>query len=1158
MGSESDCESILADLPTGIVETYSRILCRIRQENPTNQNYIKKALQWVLLSAETLTLEAICEVITIRDHDDCRTLPRPVMGNKLLRWCSSFLRYSDSDHTVEIAHYTVQEYFERLGDQDFGLGNSSEVDLGRVCLRYLLLQDYRVDARTTSKNRKEWLDKRPFRTYAIENWISHVADENRTFLHPDLLSLAEKLFMSVAQFQSFALESYDFSHDAHKMEDTKVLEATPLHWASALWLWQLVERLSLQDPSSVSLITSFGAPLHCAVDSGPKSLNGYLSSPAAGTFITETLRVLILHGAEVSQTYDRDGRSIMRAALSQLPRTSSEILLREGLICDRTTLQELYQKCAIETATAGEVSVKPVDLVTAQELSNQSIFARIDRENMVNDDVDEWLRLKKLLDGRGTFQSDVLTSSTTDEQRLLYLAMSNQKTEAMSLATGSNVEGSAIDSDGSRALHHSVRIGHTELVEVLADRGSGWKSCNEYRQMPLHWAALFGAVESYKILVKYGGADSADWRGHTPLHLAAFAGNLDLIKVIVADETDSGCMGAVNQDGLTPLLATAAVGHFQCVDYLLRYSSETSKRRTSKRGLSALHLACQSGSASTVNILLKCGFNPNDQSDDGSAALHIAVTHLKHGCLDLIKLLLSAKADPAVPRLDANYPVHLLFSDLPNEGVGKAMKEILREPGELVELTRNLVTSRNKLGETPLHRICRYATLKRRGCRAWISLLLKQGSDPLTEDYQGESSLSIVLRSFMPKQNGTPSLEYFDPHAASILSQILNHIQPLSPDTLSPSIQWLVYEVLLVFASSHRWGGVDQLIDLVDDVSVIDPVSRTSPLLLAIKSKCGIETLSKMVGKASNLSRYDNGGWAPLHHAAMGGHQMIVQTLLDNGADINQLSANNRRYTPLLSTSLFSENGRSIAQVLIDHGADVNVRSGQGRSFFHDACRYGCLSILESVSLEEIKSAGRVSAAQNGPNFSGWENIGCFHWAALGDQQNVGSFLLANGLATVDEASNGEQMTALHIAAYHGSTAFVDFLLEAGASLNPKNSAGKTPFYMALCRHQTDVMRQLIHKGARVFDENTKTIELEVAGWGNLEAMSVLQQADRGAHILHERETSSLSNLSFSKNMVIEADCKESGSVPLCSTRRAPQKRHLCRRHVYNGSQVRN
>ncbi|KAH9205769.1 hypothetical protein DL95DRAFT_397347, partial [Leptodontidium sp. 2 PMI_412] len=60
--------------------------------------------------------------------------------------------------------------------------------------------------------------------------------------------------------------------------------------------------------------------------------------------------------------------------------------------------------------------------------------------------------------------------------------MSNQKTEAMSLATGSNVEGSAIDSDGSRALHHSVRIGYTELVEVLADRGSGWKSCNEYRQ----------------------------------------------------------------------------------------------------------------------------------------------------------------------------------------------------------------------------------------------------------------------------------------------------------------------------------------------------------------------------------------------------------------------------------------------------------------------------------------------------------------------------------------------------------------------------------------------------------------------------------------------------------------------------------------------------
>ncbi|KAH6715428.1 ankyrin repeat-containing domain protein [Leptodontidium sp. MPI-SDFR-AT-0119] len=239
----------------------------------------------------------------------------------------------------------------------------------------------------------------------------------------------------------------------------------------------------------------------------------------------------------------------------------------------------------------------------------------------------------------------------------------------------------------------------------------------------------------------------------------------------------------------------------------------------------------------------------------------------------------------------------------------------------------------------------------------------------------------------------------------------------------------------------------------------------------------------------------------------MGGHQMIVQTLLDNGADINQLSANNRRYTPLLSTSLFSENGRSIAQVLIDHGADVNVRRGQGRSFFHDACRYGCLSILESVSLEEIKSAGRVSAAQNGPNFRGWENIGCFHWAALGDQQNVGSFLLANGLATVDEASNGEQMAALHIAGYHGSTAFVDFLLDAGASLNPKNSAGQTPFYMALCRapdrcdEATDSQRGSCIR--RKYQDH-RAGGGWVAGWGNLEAMSVLQQADRGAHMLHE------------------------------------------------------
>ena len=69
------------------------------------------------------------------------------------------------------------------------------------------------------------------------------------------------------------------------------------------------------------------------------------------------------------------------------------------------------------------------------------------------------------------------------------------------------------------------------------------------------------------------------------------------------------------------------------------------------------------------------------------------------------------------------------------------------------------------------------------------------------------------------------------------------------------------------------------------------------------------------------------GGMAPLHFAARQGHLQAVQTLLDAGADINQITGGDRT-SPLLIAIV---NGHfDLAQVLLEKGADPTLASENG------------------------------------------------------------------------------------------------------------------------------------------------------------------------------------------------------------------------------------
>ncbi|GAB2182375.1 ankyrin repeat domain-containing protein [Denitratisoma sp. agr-D3] len=86
-----------------------------------------------------------------------------------------------------------------------------------------------------------------------------------------------------------------------------------------------------------------------------------------------------------------------------------------------------------------------------------------------------------------------------------------------------------------------------------------------------------------------------------------------------------------------------------------------------------------------------------------------------------------------------------------------------------------------------------------------------------------------------------------------------------------------------------------------------------------------VEAVEKLV-KAGAWVNHD--GWTPLHYAAFQGHATVVAYLLDHGAEINALAANQQ--TALM---LAARHGHGqVVALLKQKGADLGLKDPQGRT----------------------------------------------------------------------------------------------------------------------------------------------------------------------------------------------------------------------------------
>uniref|UniRef100_K7EVL8 Ankyrin repeat and sterile alpha motif domain containing 1A n=1 Tax=Pongo abelii TaxID=9601 RepID=K7EVL8_PONAB len=179
-----------------------------------------------------------------------------------------------------------------------------------------------------------------------------------------------------------------------------------------------------------------------------------------------------------------------------------------------------------------------------------------------------------------------------------------------------------------------------DVVEVLLRNDALTNVADSKGCYPLHLAAWKGDAQIVRLLIHQGPShtrvNEQNNDNETALHCAAQYGHTEVVKVLLEELTDPTMR---NNKFETPLDLAALYGRLEVVKMLLNAHPNLLSCNTKKH--TPLHLAARNGHKAVVQVLLDAGMDSNYQTEMGSA-LHEAALF---GKTDVVQILLAAGID---------------------------------------------------------------------------------------------------------------------------------------------------------------------------------------------------------------------------------------------------------------------------------------------------------------------------------------------------------------------------------------------------------------------------------------------------------------------------------------------------------------------------------
>nr|CAI5852331.1 unnamed protein product [Callosobruchus analis] len=285
-----------------------------------------------------------------------------------------------------------------------------------------------------------------------------------------------------------------------------------------------------------------------------------------------------------------------------------------------------------------------------------------------------------------------------------------------------NIRG-ILETNKDTALLLSSWLGKENILRVCLENGASLDAADDVGRTAFHLAAYAGHVHCLNVLLSKGGTTFNRWdAAHivTPLHCAAAANRVDCLRALIQHGAD------VNSglEGGSPLLNAVQSGAVECVEELLKNGAVANT--TVVFSDTPLHLASSLGDLESLKLLLAHGAATDVRSgSDKVAALHLAAADGDARC---VSLLLEAGAKIDVKNAKKQTPLHLAA---------------LAQSAETVDLLLSKGANPNVQdidGRTPLHS----AIVKvSRSCDC-VRLLLTAGADVNKPDNYGYTALHLA------------------------------------------------------------------------------------------------------------------------------------------------------------------------------------------------------------------------------------------------------------------------------------------------------------------------------------------------------------------------------------------------------------------------------
>merc|ERR1711934_1010877 len=218
------------------------------------------------------------------------------------------------------------------------------------------------------------------------------------------------------------------------------------------------------------------------------------------------------------------------------------------------------------------------------------------------------------------------------------------------------------------------------------------------------------------------------------------------------------------------------------------------------------------------------------------------------------------------------------------------------------------------------------------------------------------------------------------------------------------------------------------------------------------------DEVERIIESAANIealiNEKNNQGETAAHVAATGGDHVIIQMLLDNGADT--MASDKQGDLPIMRAARMGN--YEAVQVFLAHDEESLFKTGSsGQNAYHCACLISNMELIDHF--QELDDEGRLIAMKDN------EGNTPLHCAAMPPiRDEVLAHLLENGAQVNAKNNRGE--TAILFAAKAGVTSSIKFLCERGADPSIAANNGMTPLHEVAFRKNSEAVEFLLKQSS--------------------------------------------------------------------------------------------